>query len=398
MKKITFLYTHPIQYFAPLLKKITEAGFCHCHVLYCEDTTKGYFDKEFGKKINWDIPLLNGYSFYFLPNSVLSRLGSFFRLSNLSIRKFIGKGQTDILVVHGWAYFTAIFAIVCAKLKGSEVWLRGESPLNQEMQKPAWNRLFKKIFLQYGLFRLVDRFLYIGHQNRLFYKYYGVQEAKFVFCPYAVDNDSLQQSRKDYPGKRLARAALGLPEDDFIVLFSGKLITKKNPYDLVSAFHKAAIANSTLIMLGDGEWMPALQKFKKEQSADNIVLAGFKNQGELPVFFSAADIFVLPSGMGETWGLVINEAMNYELPVIVSDLVGSAVDLVKAGENGYTFPLGNTEKMAALLQQSASDPIWLNQAGTRSGEIIRDYSYDTIITGLQQAAGLKRKSYSITSL
>lgn len=397
MRRITFLYSHPIQYFAPLLQQITAARFCECRVLYCEDTTQGYFDKEFGKQISWDTPLLQGYNYYFLPNSWLSKMGSFLRLSNLSVRKQVGKKHTDILAVHGWGYFTAIFAIVCARLQGTEVWLRAESPLNQEMQKPGWIRLFKKIFLQYGLFRMVSKFLYIGEQNRLFYEYFGVPASKLIFCPYAVDNEQLQLAKKNAGSKTAARQLLGLPTNDFIVLFSGKLIAKKNPLDLVTAFHKAAVPNSTLVLLGDGELQASIQAFIKTNNSSNIVMAGFKNQTELPAWFVAADIFVLPSGIGETWGLVVNEAMNYDLPVLVSSLVGSGADLVQNADNGYMFPLGDTDALAELLRQTAADPAWRSKAGAQSAAIISRYSYTTIIQNLQQALQEPVKGPSLKS-
>jgi glycosyltransferase involved in cell wall biosynthesis len=385
VKKITFLYTHPIQYFAPLSKKIAEATFCNNLVLYCEDTTGGYFDTEFGKKINWDIPLLEGYPSTFLPNSKLSRLGSFFRLSNLAVRKYITKRQTDVLVVHGWSYFTALFAIFWAKTHGVKVWLRAESPYSQEIQKSWYNRWLKKLFLQFLLFKCIDKFLYIGEQNRQFYKYYGVKDKKFIFCPYCVDNERLQQSNDSHTSKIDAKAALGLSGYKFAVLFSGKLIDKKNPMDLVVAFYKAAIPDSVLVILGDGELMNSVKKFIEDHAIKNIVLAGFRNQLELPLYFKSADVFVLPSGMGETWGLVVNEAMNYELPLIVSDLTGSSTDLLHEGENGYVFPVGNVGQLAALLKRAAGDKEWLNSAGRKSREIVENYSYNTVIKNLRIA-------------
>ena len=384
MKKVYFLYSHPIQYFAPLIKQLTEASFCECTVLYCEDTTQGYFDAEFGKRINWDIPLLDGYHYLFLRNSFLSRIGGFFRLSNLSVRKYLGKKKADVLVVHGWGYFTAVFAICWACVAGTEVWLRGENPYNQDIKKSGYKRLFKKIFLQYFLFKMVNRFLYIGKQNKRFYEHYGVPADKLVFCPYAVDNERLQQSRP-LLSKNAARNQLQLKPDEFVVLFSGKLVPKKNPLDVLKAFHLAAIPGSRLILLGDGELMPQLKTFITDNQVTNVLLEGFKNQTELPAYFIAADIFVIASGMGETWGLVVNEAMNYELPVISSDLTGSADDLVENKKNGYVFPLGDINQLAASLKQSAADAGWLRAAGATSLKIVNGYSYHTIITNFRQA-------------
>lgn len=383
MKRIKFLYTHPIQYFAPLLREIDKAAICEATALYCENTAEGYFDKEFGKAISWDLPLMDGYQSVILPNSRLSRLGSFFRLSNFSIRKHIGRKQAEVLAVHGWGYCTAVFAIIWGKLTGTKIWLRGESPLNQELQKSFLNRLFKRIFLQFFLFRFVDKFLYIGKQNYQFYQHHGVAEDKLVFAPYCVDNDTLQRQVASSPGKAAARAALQLPEQNFVVLFSGKLIDKKRPLDLVKAFHQAAIPHSTLVLLGDGALMNEIQTFIRTHGVANILLPGFVNQSALAPWFFAADIFVLPSVSGETWGLVNNEAMNFGLPILVSNLVGSAADLVEEGINGYSFEPGNIGQLSTLLQKAAAAPEWRTKAGKASRDKIKAYSYQTIIKNLE---------------
>jgi glycosyltransferase involved in cell wall biosynthesis len=84
-----------------------------------------------------------------------------------------------------------------------------------------------------------------------------------------------------------------------------------------------------------------------------VDFAGFKNQTELPAFYAAADVLVLPSDGGETWGLVVNEAMACGLPAIVSDAVGCAPDLIQEGKTGFTFPLGSESELAARLMALA---------------------------------------------
>ena len=386
MKRITFLYSHPIQYFSPLLKKINEANICDLKVLYCQDTTKVYHDKEFGQKIKWDLPLLEGYKYNFLKEGRFNRKKGFFKYCNFSVSQFINKRETDILVVHGWGYATSIIAIILAYINGVEVWLRAESPYRQEILKNKKGLFIKKICLKYFLFKMVKIFLYIGEENRLFYKLYGINENKMVFTPYCVDNQRLQNAiNKEQLNKQSARTKLDISEDSFVVLFSGKLIAKKNPLDLLKAFNIASIERGILIFLGDGVLMDELRKYVEEHKLEHKVLfAGFKNQTELPDYFLAADLFVLPSGMNETWGLVVNEAMNYGLPVIVSDLVGCVSDLVDNKKNGYTYPVGNVVALSEILASIHSDKQWLKSAGELSSKMIDRYSYETIVTSIKQ--------------
>ena len=107
----------------------------------------------------------------------------------------------------------------------------------------------------------------------------------------------------------------------------------------------------------------------------NIFVKGFINQSKLPELYILGDLFVLPSGVGETWGLVVNEAMNYKLPVLISNTVGCSFDLVN--NNGMTFEEGDIEDLTAKLKILLEDPK-LKDKGNTSLEIVRNYSYENI--------------------
>jgi len=95
-----------------------------------------------------------------------------------------------------------------------------------------------------------------------------------------------------------------------------------------------------------------------------------------------ADVFVMCSGEGETWGLSVNEAMNFEKPVIVSKTCGSCSDLVRHGENGFAFGTGDIAGLAGYLKRTMDDEGFRTAAGRLSGEIIRDYSIGHIVRNL----------------
>ena len=99
---------------------------------------------------------------------------------------------------------------------------------------------------------------------------------------------------------------------------------------------------------------------------------GFRNQKELPNFYTIADLFILPSGIGETWGLVINEAMNYNLPIIASKTVGSCDDLIV--NNGLTFEEGSIDSLSIKIKEVLSSPK-LKYMGDESYNIVQNYSY-----------------------
>src|SRR3990172_7079616 len=89
--------------------------------------------------------------------------------------------------------------------------------------------------------------------------------------------------------------------------------------------------------------------------ARGVRIAGFLNQSELPAAYAAADVFVLPSAFHETWGLVVNEAMNFDLPVVVSDKVGCGADLIEPGRNGFIVPHDDTAQLAEAIGRLVGD-------------------------------------------
>ena len=244
--------------------------------------------------------------------------------------------------------------------------------------KPAWKRFLKGFILR-PLFSEITKFLYIGSENKKFYEHYGVPEEKLVFVPYAVNNERFMSTSKLLKANRkeLREKLLRINDNSPVILFVGKLIKKKRPMDLLKAFEilntKYDIHNTALVFVGDGELRPTLEKYTKEHKLNGVHFTGFKNQTELPQHYTVADLFVLPSGPGETWGLVVNEAMCFGLPVVVSDVVGCAPDLVHNGENGYIFPAGNVEKLSEVLKKILEQD--KEKLGAESFKIVGRYSF-----------------------
>lgn len=382
MKKISFLLTHPIQYFSPLFIEIEKSNFSQFNVIYCEDTTGGYYDNEFSKNINWDFDLLNGYQYIFLKKDIIS---NFFKRCNFSIINYLFKNKPDILIIHGWGYPTSLIAILTAKFLGIKIWLRAETPYIHEIKNKKIKKIFKYFFFKYIFLRLFEKFLFIGIQNKLFYNYYGINdESRFIYTPYCVNNKKLQNLELELtPHKIILKQELKINPNNFIILFSGKLIQKKRPLDLLIAFNNANIKNSTLIFLGDGNLRFSLQEYINDNNINNVIFLGFKNQSEIAKYYTIADLFVLPSGVGETWGLVVNEAMNFSLPVIVSNLVGCNTDLVYNNENGFVYEYGNTEQLSLYINEIYNNKSLHKNAKIFSKNIINKYDYETIIKNIK---------------
>jgi glycosyltransferase involved in cell wall biosynthesis len=383
--RLMYFLSHPIQYFSPLLRELAkEVDLQVCY--FSDSSIKGAIDKGFGKSVIWDIPLLEGYSSVFLKNYQKDRglNNKFWDVWNPGVWKSIRKNNPDVIIINDWTYSSSWLVLLTAALTRKKVWLRAESPLNQELRKSKKVLLVKKLMLKHFLFRwLVNKCCYIGTQNKSFFKHYGVAENRLVFTPYAVDNDFFRKAwlaNKDQLLK--VKERLGLPADKKIILFSGKYIPKKRPMDLLKAFASLDLNKYALVMVGEGELRPSMEQFIREHTLDCVFLTGFVNQSEIPLYYSVADVFVMCSGMGETWGLAVNEAMNFAKPVIVSETCGSSTDLVQHGENGFVFEEGNIQQLSGYLTQVLENTVFCQKAGQLSLEIIDQYSIDHIVKNI----------------
>ncbi|MDI1235356.1 MAG: glycosyltransferase family 4 protein [bacterium] len=384
MKDVIFLNSHPIQYFAPLYKFMNEYGV-KTSAWYCSDESiRGALDKQFGVDVKWDIPLLEGYNYKFFKNYSWkpSQGAGFLGLINLGVIKQLFSSPKSVIVVHGWNYFTHLSVLLLGKILGHTICLRCEMPLNQEMLKTGLKQKLKNFGLKYLILPRVNYCLYIGTQNKNFYKYLGVKESRLIFCPYSVDNKRFTSERINLePRKSIIKQSLGIPISDKIILYSGKYLQKKRPMDLLAAFHKVNIPNSWLILLGEGELRNEIESYVSNNHLKNVILTGFINQSKVSEFYSICDVFVMCSEIGETWGLSVNEAMNFNVPIILSDLPGSATDLIIDNDNGCIFKTGDISQ----LSQKLEDVLLNNKLSKKTAPsvFLEQYSYKTIADNLK---------------
>lgn len=383
-----YFLSHPIQYFSPLFK--TLAKDIDLEVCYYSDVSlQNNKDVGFGTNIKWDVPLLEGYKSSVLNNWRKTRPmnNQFWDVFNPAVIKKLWNTQHKVVVVNGWTYSSNWLVFLFGRLFGKEIWLRAESPLNQEIRKSPKVLFIKKVLLKNILFRyFVDKFLYIGTQNKEFYKYYGVNdESRLVFAPYAVDNDFfISEHERLYPNKADLRKELGLNPSKKLILYSGKFINKKRPLDLLKAFSNLPQGDYTLVFMGEGILRSEMESFIAQNDLKNVHLTGFVNQSQISKYYAIADVFVMCSGMGETWGLSVNEAMNFGLPVIVSETCGSSYDLVQNGVNGYVFKEGDVEELSRILKLLSDNPEFRLEMGKASLDIVQNYSYDQTIQNIKK--------------
>jgi glycosyltransferase involved in cell wall biosynthesis len=383
--RLAVLASHVIQYQAPLFRALAADPAIDLTVFFCSraglDT---YWDEGFETPLAWDTALLGGYRAEFLRNwSPRPHQARFSGLINPTIIGRLGAGRFDALLVHGWMRATNWLAIGAALGHRIPILMRGES--NALAPARGWRPVVKRPLLS-ALFRRIDAFLAIGRHNADFYRRYGVPEEKIVPAPYSVDNDVfVAEARQLASAKTELKQAHGISSGLPVVLFVGKLIDVKRPADLLQAVEAVARSRQVaLAFVGDGPRASSLARDVHDRRIPNVHFFGFRNQRELPSFYAMADLFVLPSSF-EPWGLVVNEAMCFGLPVIVTDRVGAGGDLVRDDENGSVVSVGDTSALAARIDRVLGDEARRAAMGRKSLEIIEVWSQRETVRGVVTA-------------
>jgi glycosyltransferase involved in cell wall biosynthesis len=387
--KILFFQSHPIQYFSPLFKEMDKTIDMEVYY-YSECGLIASYDSGFGKEVKWDIPLVDGFAYQFLKNFSVSKSMDckWFNAINFSILNVIRKTSSKILVINGWSYFSDWLVIIAGILFRKQIWVRADNPLSQEL-KTGWKAKLKKLILKKLLFPCFDKFLYVGTESKLFFEYYGALPNQMIYTPHAVDNLRFQNEMTSVlPQKNNIKSSLGIQPTTKIVLWSAKFISKKRPYDMIEAFQDLSLPNAVLIMLGDGILYEEIKRYVVENNLTSILLPGFVNQSEIAKYYGIADVFVMTSGKGETWGLSVNEAMNFALPIIISDACGCAYDLVQNNSNGFIYPEGDLDALNNALYTILSSSNFSSLAAEQSLEKINTFSFTTIISNIRHQLSL----------
>jgi glycosyltransferase involved in cell wall biosynthesis len=384
--------SHVVQYSSPVFRQVVLDKRIDLLVVYCSmQGAEPGVDPGFGVNVSWDTSPLEGYPWVHVPNrSFRPGLGRFFGLINPGLWGLIRDGGFDAVFVSGYFYASAWIAILAAKLHGIPILFTTEAhTLHSWAAQSKWRLRFKKFYVRHIL-SLGNVLLTVSSGSLRQLIALGFPECRIVLTPYTVDNDWwTEQATK--VNREAVRAAWQIPAHASIVLFCAKLQPWKGPTDLLQAFSLANIPESYLIFAGDGPLRTSLEQTARDLGiADRVRFLGFMNQSQLPSAYRAADLLVLPSHY-EPFGLVVNEAMLCRLPVVISDRVGAKFDLVRPGENGYVFPVGDLDALARILKEILPDAEKRARMGTAALHRMQTWSPREYVESIVRAVSMVAK-------
>jgi len=370
--KFVIIHTHPIQYNSPFFAKLAKKVNLKVFFTW-KNTLQGYHDKKFGKKINWDIPLTQGYAHEFIKNiSPWPAPNTLIGTINPGKIKKIKAYNPDAILIYGWKNLSHLATMMYFKGK-VPVLFRGDSTMLDNPGNKLRTAVLSKIY------RYIDFALYVGTENKKYYKSLGLKEEQLIFVPHAVDNQRFSSNHAEKEKEALLwKKHLGISPDNLVFLYAGKFEPKKNLEFLIRTFKDIQLSNLRLILVGNGMLE---EKLKHLASGDKrIIFLPFQNQSRMPIVYRLADVFILPSAWGETWGLSVNEAMASGRAIIASNKAGCATDLVKPDVNGYIFRYNSPNDLTAKILKF--NKVLAKKFGHNSQEIIQKWSYDEGINNL----------------
>ena len=297
---------------------------------------------------------------------------------SLGILRALRDARPDVVVVSGWSTFASQAAIAWCRTCRVPYVLLVES--NERDARPGWRRVVKHAVVP----RIVEgaaEVLVVGTLARESMLARGVPEERISVVANTVDVARFGRETDELADRRAAlRAEAGVAPGDVAVLSVARLAAEKGLDTLLRAVAAARDPRLVLLLSGSGPERARLTSLASELGARLVVL------GDIPwerivERYAVADVFALLS-RHEPWGVVVNEAAACGLPLVLSDRVGAAFDLLEDGRNGFLVPVDDVAAAASALRTLASDPGLRRAMGTASRAIVAPWGYETSAANL----------------
>ena len=360
--RVVFIAPACFYYQVPIFRELAAHKNIDLTVYFCSDEAikGGDVLRKFNTKGRWggEQQLLEGYKQKTLKN--YSPFPSYLRwpygLINIGIWNEIRNARPDVVVLMSWTNPTWWLTMLACLFYRVPFMFLTDTNVERDLGNPWWKSWIKKLILGKFLFRVASGFLCSGRANERLYGYYGVPPEKLISFAFSWElKEYLAGARSLKTQRHSLRSQFGIPEDAFVILFCGRLSKEKGSIDLLEAFHQVSHPKKMLLFVGDGPERQSIEEFISSNEVEAVSITGFQPRDEVPKYYAVSDVLVLPS-IREATGAVVNEAMCFGLPVIVSNQVGFSDEFVLPGKNGFIFPVGDVAGLAKYIEMMIELP------------------------------------------
>lgn len=282
--------------------------------------------------------------------------------------KYIRKYRQDYIIIGNPSTPTGVLSILYCKLHKIPYILQSEGGFAGTGK--GLKEKFKKFLMK-------DAKLYLtGMKKNDYFMTYGATAEKLKNYPfssfYKKDILSALPTRAE---KNDAKKRIKVDPDKKMILFVGRFVKGKGVDTLIKACED--IEGITLCLVGGEPTVEYLDLLKQTGLQQKTQIVDFIGKEKLKQYYLATDVFVLPTHT-DTWGLVINEAMSFGLPIITTKMCVAGLELIKNGENGYLIDVGDYKKLHDFIEIIVSDDDLRTKMGDENLKIINNYSYENM--------------------
>lgn len=266
----------------------------------------------------------------------------------------------DTLVVYGHFHKFFRVSILLAKLLRKNLILTSDATNKEGIAGSNGWKLKLKPYIFKLLYNHIASALFVpSNASKNYFEQIGIKNERIILTPYTVNEDFLLNSLNSFNASQL-KSSLGINDTDTVFLFCGKLIERKRPEDLLSAFALLNHTNAKLIIVGDGPLRNDIERLSSALNIqDKLIITGLVPYHQLAAYYAIASVLTVPAEH-EPYGLPVNESMILGTPVIASNAVGAAGDLIEEGITGFTYPVADINALAAKMQLIIDQPHLLN--------------------------------------
>ncbi len=356
--RVAWVALQPAPYIMPLFQYLRDSGELDIHFFFSD--VKGQQPWEIGEYADLVAPESYGWTAR-LENASL----------NTGVIRALMTGSWDAMVIAGYVYPTMGAAILTCLARRIPFILEGDTTLIRH--RAWWKRALKRTLL-FPLLRRCSAAIGLGMLNQRYWHYVGIPEDRTFIVPFTSHLDRFVAEIATLRTQRSkVRQELGIPEDRVVGIFVGRLINHKALDKLLRGLALVApTQRPEILIVGDGPLRASLENIVKEESIP-VRFMGFRQNQDLLALYTAGDFFVLPS-RNEAWGIVVAEAAASGLPLLLSDQVGAAYDLLEDGRNGFLVAGGTPEAWCDAIQRFGDAQTDRKAMGERSREISADWT------------------------
>ena len=290
------------------------------------------------------------------------------------------RGDWQVIILGAWdePTYLLLWAWAVARRRKVVFWIESTAV---DLPRTRVKETVKRLLLKRAAVCIVP-----GQRSASYCRQLGVDERRVFTALNATDRDYFRgRAERLVPQRLEMRRAAGLRQPTFI--FVGRLVERyKGVETLLRACARLERQGfwPTLLVVGEGPDQARYRRLAGELELADVRFLGTLGHRELCRYYAMADVLVLPS-RSEPWGFVLNEGMEFGLPLVVSDRVGAGPDLVHHAENGFTIPACDVAALAEILERLGRDEDLRRRMGIASRRIIEGFSPEGWAEGVLRA-------------